>query len=345
MNSKGPNELRMLEVNKAGRGWSVKVIPDKLEGTYAKETETLKKKYKLGHCVLDEFCEYTSEYVALKTFDSIRKNKRNFLLFVHGFNNDLKAVLDRAHQLEQDYQVEVIPFSWPANGGGVRGVVSYKSDKRDARTSIGALDRVLEILWRYLDALNEKNRQAVEKAIEDSKQLQMNKEERDEFIARTMEMACPVSVNVLFHSMGNYLFKNLLLSPIFHARATLFDNVVMAAADVNNEGHAEWVEKIQARNRIYITINEDDYALRAARIKSGEEQVARLGHYPYNLTAKNAVYVNFSNAKGVGESHSYFESKVITTNVRAGRFFKLALQGRVAEKGLKYDPSQGYYQV
>ncbi|WP_421840628.1 alpha/beta hydrolase [Marinobacter algicola] len=55
-------------------------------------------------------------------------------------------VLDRAERLEQNFGVEVIVFSWPANGGGLHGVLSYKSDKRDALASVGALNRVLEKL-------------------------------------------------------------------------------------------------------------------------------------------------------------------------------------------------------
>lgn len=75
-----------------------------------------------------------------------RPNGRNLLLFVHGYNNDMTDVLDRAERLEQNFGVEVIVFSWPANGGGLHGVLSYKSDKRDALASVGAFNRVLEKL-------------------------------------------------------------------------------------------------------------------------------------------------------------------------------------------------------
>ena len=53
----------------------------------------------------------------------------------------MRDVMDAAFDLEKRYEVEVIPFSWPANGGGVGGKLSYLSDKRDARASAGALER------------------------------------------------------------------------------------------------------------------------------------------------------------------------------------------------------------
>ena len=48
------------------------------------------------------------------------KTGKHLLLFVHGFNNDLDDVLERAAGLEARYGVEVLCFSWPANGGGAR---------------------------------------------------------------------------------------------------------------------------------------------------------------------------------------------------------------------------------
>ena len=46
--------------------------------------------------------------------------------------------------------VEVVSFSWPANGGGAWGVASYKSDKRDALNSTGALDRCIQRIGHFI---------------------------------------------------------------------------------------------------------------------------------------------------------------------------------------------------
>jgi len=80
----------------------------------------------------------------------MRDKKKNCIFFIHGFNNDLDDVVTRCWKFEKNYNVEVIAFSWPANGGGIRGAASYLSDKRDARMSVNALDRCFEKLFNYL---------------------------------------------------------------------------------------------------------------------------------------------------------------------------------------------------
>ena len=123
-------------------------------------------------------------------------------------------------------------------------------------------------------------------------------------------------------------------------------NIAMCSADVNNPGHAEWVDRLQPRNRLYVTINEDDSALKASRLKGGDEQLARLGHSTGNLNSRQAVYVDFTNAKNVGSSHAYFEGDALN-NPRVKKFFKTALQGLRAEQevSLPYDSANNLYRV
>ena len=111
--------------------------------------------------------------------------------------------------------------------------------------------------------------------------------------------------------MANYLYKHLLKSGSSEGAGLLFDNVILAAADTNNEDHALWVDRIRCRRRVYITINEDDRALAVSRMKSGEEQKARLGHYSFGLDSQQGVYVQFTDVRGVGDSHAYFEGETM----------------------------------
>ena len=168
----------------------------------------------------------------------------------------------------------------------------------------------------------------------------------DAFYTEKSEKWCPFTINLVLHSMGNYLFKCLMTSSVYHARDLIFDNVVMVAADTNSEHHADWVEEIPARKRVFITINENDHALKASRMKMGELQRARLGHYLFGLDAGNAVYVNFTNAKQVGSSHGYFEGGPLK-NPKVKQFFKHALNGTEAETMLKlpYNGARNTYEV
>ncbi len=323
-NPKGPNELRLARATKKATGWKVEVLRDKLDNKMKKEVG-----------IKSDKTFYASHYVARKLIKDLQKKKRNLLFFVHGFNNDLKAVLDRAHKLEKNFNVEVVPFSWPANGGGVKGIASYKSDKRDARASVGALDRCFGKLFGYLEAFNEERVRRV--CDEAEKKYPDNIELRDSYITEECDRGCPFTVNMLLHSMGNYLFKHVLKSSVYRGNRLLFDNVILASADTNNKDHVEWVNRIQARRRVYITINEDDSVLMASRMKAGQEQLARLGHYRYNLHSNQVAYVSFTGSKHVGNSHAYFEDALKNPQVK--KFFQLAINGKRTEDILIYDPS------
>jgi len=126
---------------------------------------------------------YASWYAFRKIIDRAladRNNPKHIVFFVHGFNNALEDVVLRCDLLVKTYGVEVVAFSWPANGGGIRGVASYLDDKRDAQASVVAFDRAMD-----------------------------------------------------------------------------------KGANVNNAMHAEWIDHLHPRSRLYVTINEDDGALRA----------------------------------------------------------------------------------
>ena len=343
LNSLGANELRMAEAVWKANRWTVTVVPDeatpkmKNEVGLASATNVTGGRY-VARRVLGRINPERGKALGVK---KLAPKGRNLLFFVHGFNNNMRAVLDRAHRLETLYGVEVVAFSWPANGGGVTGVSSYRSDKRDAKASIGALDRALHAMVRMLGEFNADQFLEIRRRAE--RKFKDDPEQRERFINHAISKSCPFTVNALFHSMGNYLYKHMVKSDSSEGKGLLFDNVVLAAADTNTENHADWVDRIRCRRRLYITINEDDQALGAARMKIGDEQKARLGHYPYALHSRQGVYVQFTGVPKVNDSHSYFEGDPVTKNPRIKKFFKEAFNGRRAESRLEYDTATNMY--
>jgi len=337
-NRLGPNELRCAEATKVGGKWRVDILEDQCTPAM------------LASAGIDAPGPHpASRYVAHKLLLRLRarhkKEKRvpALAFFVHGYNNDVESVLERAQGFEELYGVEVIVFTWPANGGGLGGVASYLSDKRDALASVGALDRAIQKLEGYLKELNEAQRQRIE--AEAYVEHAGDADAWDDHYARALLRACPFTVNLVLHSMGNYIFKHFMGSSTYGGNRLVFDNVVLAAADTNNPGHVEWLDRVQCRRRVYVTINENDIALRASRMKTGEEQKARLGHYPYDLASRRVVYVDFTRAREVGDSHAYFEGKPATRNQAVRDFFRRALNGEVAEDRLTYDVARNLYRV
>ncbi|MEM6512939.1 MAG: alpha/beta hydrolase [Pseudomonadota bacterium] len=335
-NENGANELRVAEVSKNGRSWKVRVLADKLAASTAAR---LIKKHKLP---LDPKAQhYASLRVACDVIEKARREKKHILFFVHGYNNDMKDALTRALDFEARYGVVCITFSWPSNGGGaISGTASYKSDKRDARASAGALERALMIMHKYLQIMTEANRRRLFTLA--CKGNENNAIRRDERYAELLQKDCPFTVNAIYHSMGNYLLKQSLKSTITEGNGLIFDNVVLAAADTNNQDHQHWVEKIAFRNRCFIAINEKDFALGASRAKAGPSQRARLGHYLKNLTATNAHYVNFTGVDEVGNSHGYFGGPS-EKNPEIFAFFKAAFDGEAAEQQLTFNAAGNWY--
>ncbi|MDP5206522.1 alpha/beta hydrolase [Alishewanella sp. SMS8] len=331
--AEGPNELRLAEASRVNSKWHINVFPDRVNA--AGQAVTAKK-------AQEQDSMFASEYVAKQLVSKLKNYtpSRHLMLYVHGFNNDLASVLDRAEQLEQNYNLEVVIFSWPANGGGVQGVLSYKSDKRDALASVGALNRVLERLQSIVQQLHADYVEQLEQTTE--AKFGDDAEKWDRYFTAAAAARCPFTINLMLHSMGNYLYKHLLSSSVYAGDQLIFDNIVMVAADANNAGHANWVDNIQCRNRLYITLNEHDSALRASRMKMGEKQRARLGHYLRCLESKTATYINFTGQAHVGTSHAYFEGKPLE-NSQVRSFFQLAFNGQTAEDSLTFDAARNLY--
>jgi len=333
---KGPNELRLLKIDKAGKNWTVDLLDDALTKT---EVKKIASEFSLKDFDTSK-PQYASFRVAAEVFRAARKQKRNVLFFVHGFNNNMQAVLERAVNLEKRFGLQVIPFSWPANGGGISGALSYKSDKRDAKASVGALDRALAKVRGYLRLFTDSTRESCwTKA---TKEFPDNLELRDARYAELLEKSCPFTVNFMAHSMGNYLYKHLLMSTASEGTELCFDNVILVAADANNKDHEIWVDRIECRVRTYVTINENDTALAASRAKSGQDQLARLGHYLGNLGSRRAHYINVTDASWVRTSHAYFEGMALK-NKALEQFFNDALNGKRAENALNHDTAGNYY--
>ncbi len=336
-NEKGSNELRLAQVEKRGKRYLVDFLDDELDKVEARE---FIEEFKLD---LDpDATYYASLKAACETVRRARERKRHVLFFVHGYNNDMRDVMNAAFDLQDRYEVEVLPFSWPANGGGVGGKLSYLSDKRDARTSTGALERALKKVHDYLMLITESSRNAL--ADKAATKFPENAERRNALYAELLRKDCPFTVNALFHSMGNYLYKEMLKSSISEGNALIFDNVVLCQADTNNDEHANWVDRISHNRRVFITINENDFALRLSRIKPGDAQRARLGHYIKRLDSRIAHYINLTDAAWVQESHSPFGAPA-DKNEKLQAFFRQAFIGKAAEEPLRFRAEGNWYEI
>lgn len=340
-NASGPNELRAVNISKKKGKWAVDTVDDKLS---KQQVEGLKKKFNLSIDTSKDW--YGSLMVACELFERAREERKAILFFVHGYNNDVDDVVKTAEAIEKRYNVIVVPFTWPANGGGViSGAASYLSDKSDARASSGAFNRFVERIHFFHSLLTEAELTKIKGQVKTQYPDDDNPMDASALYARLVNKSCVVNINLLCHSMGNYLLKHSLMTGDNATSNLVFDNICMIAADTNNEKHASWVEKLDVRKRLYIVINEDDSALKASRVKPGKEQRARLGHYLKKLNAENAVYVDVTEAAGVGCEHSYFKGDSVEDNKELENIFDKMFNGLTVEKHLTYVSANNSYRL
>lgn len=338
-NPKGPNELRILHVEKDGSGWKVEPVTDVLSPDTVMK---LNSKYSLD---LDlDMPWHGSLKVSCELFEKARVEKKSILFFVHGYNNDVADVLQCAYEIEALYNVIVVPFTWPANGGGVvSGTVSYLSDKSDARASSGALNRTVGKIQQFHLMLT--NSQKKNNAAVANNKHPDNPDAAAALFARLLQDECPVKISLLCHSMGNYVLKHTLATSENATSKLVFDNICLVAADTNNHDHARWVGELDVRGRIYVVINENDSALKASRIKPGDEQKARLGHYIKQLNSPNAYYLDITGSEHVGSEHTYFKGASVLNNKNLMGLFEGMFSGESIEQGLSYHAENNTYKI
>jgi esterase/lipase superfamily enzyme len=339
-NPKGPNELRLMRVRKNKRDdtWMVNEVKDKLSTASVK---VLKRKYNLDIDVSKPWPG--SLEVACELFEEAREQEKSILFFVHGYNNDVEDVMKAALEIERLYDVIVVPFTWPANGGGkISGTASYLSDKADARASSGALNRAVGKI-RELHLMLTAARKSLLFARAQKKHPHNGQDAQSHFV-KISEKDCVVTLNLLCHSMGNYVFKNTLKTGDNATSKLVFDNICLVAADANNKNHAQWVGKLDVRKRVNVVINENDSALKVSRMKPGDEQLARLGHYTRQLDSPNAIYIDVTDADHVGTEHTYFKGDAIENELLMVMFKKM-FNGRPVEQDLEFQPDKNSYKL
>lgn len=247
---------------------------------------------------------------AFKEFKALLvSNNKNCVFYVHGYNKEFEESLSQGWELQRRYGVGVLVFSWASNPGGLPPV-EYPKARAIAAASSPAIDMTLEKLGRYM----------FEEADDD----------------------CGISLNLLTHSLGNYLFQRFVEKPLFSGESRIFDNLILHQADVDSEGHEKWVNKLRYARRVYATINERDKVLDISDVVNPD----RLGNTASGLVAKRAIYVDFTVADEVKKAHQLF-GKTADKNPVIKEYFSKVLNGERGEttSGIAFNQEKNAYDV
>ena len=252
-------------------------------------------------------------------FKEIRKTMqqgRDVLLFVHGFNVAWEDAVGSALALQtmlnrpgvrpkNKGDVLVILFTWPSDGSALP-FVAYRSDRTEALGSGFALGRGL---LKFRDFLADVTRGI---------QLAEGQPTSD-------AEPCNQNVNLLCHSMGNYVLQNALQRMIERSESNrlprIFDHVFLAAPDVDDDvlesGNPLGRLHEICRN-VNVYFNRGDLALRGSDYTKGNPDRLGTNGSANPLQVHQKIYqVDCSGdvVQGVLE-HSYYLKGKINADIR-----------------------------
>jgi esterase/lipase superfamily enzyme len=141
---------------------------------------------------------------------------KHVCLFIHGYNNDWNAVMDRYEKVATqlfdgpDGLGECITFDWPSKGN----LLGYLPDRATARQTADDLTNVLSELYDWL--------------------LLMQK-----VATKDPANACKARTSIIAHSMGNYALE-YAMNQLWTRKnrpllVSMLQEVLMVAADVDND--------------------------------------------------------------------------------------------------------------
>jgi len=219
---------------------------------------------------------------------SMKADEVDTLIFIHGFNVSFEDAVKSAGRMSDKYKElsdgkyipNVFVFSWPSDGS----VIKYFDDRHDAVASGYAFARGLMKLITFLRATPKKE-------------------------------ACEQKINLIAHSMGNYVLRHALqqVKKIVEGGvlSRVFDNIILTAADEDSDSFEldyKLAQLPDLAQRITVYFNNDDLTLKISDDLKGNPD--RLGHdgatKPHQLSAK-IVLVDASEVVtgDIHERHSY----------------------------------------
>lgn len=226
----------------------------------------------------------------------------DWVVFVHGDAKTLEQSIIRGIKIKKLYDVNVLIFSWPSRDSKLSGVRNFKMSQSHVDESINHFVKMLRFVERFKET--------------------------------TPSFREEQKISLFFHSLGN-LYVNKWVTKNLHAgfSNTIFDNVILNAAAVNQKGHKEWVEQINIQKHLFIICNKQDFNLKGVRIFTSDGK--QLGEKIKPPLAINASYIHFNKSVGfqfpTGQSHTYFIGEIPDENKNIKELYHDFMHGQVPD--------------
>ena len=254
---------------------------------------------------LDKVERMVSDATAVARLIAVLAADKPVLLYVHGNNNTPATCFTRCQALEQNYNVNVVGFSWTSEG--------YLPDGQDGASGAAAGDDPgAEDDLSRVSKTNASEGWAQRKARRFG-QAKVNAQQSAAALARFLRLVTAARLATMkqpfsaaFHSLGcHFLHYGIEREGAVEALAAA-QNVALIAGCTGAAKHAAWVKRINPLRRVYLTYTHADTVLAAAKFIDGD---TKLGSDPGDelLTGAKYRYVCFDGAAKMKiGAHRYF---------------------------------------
>lgn len=205
----------------------------------------------------------------------------DFLVFVHGFNNSFPEGVRRTAQIAYDIQFPGTPVCFSWPSEGKLSVLNYTADQTDADWSLAHFEEVL----LSLAAMTETGR-----------------------------------IHLIGHSMGARVLANTLVRIAEKAERPLFENVILAAADIDAETFRNDIAPRLGRATRSVTTyaSSNDRALKVSNLINGAPRLGDSGRHLVVADDLDTVDASGIDIVFLGSTHCYFsECDKVLSDLRA----------------------------
>jgi hypothetical protein len=211
---------------------------------------------------------------------------RDILLFIEGHGKVLPAVMNRAFQIQERYNVALVVFDWP-------------SKNRNFNTSLARVRRCGDNFYNLL--------------------LQI-KDYRIRLMTENQHFS------IIAHSLGNYFLTNFIVcGDGQYLKDKFIDNIIFNSAAIRSKEHGEVISQIEFMNRIYITSNKYDWVLRGAHLLTSGKMLGNYPIFPLATNAQyvnftglvgkeHSYYFGFHDFEYENPAFFYFYNTVVHGN-------------------------------
>jgi Alpha/beta hydrolase of unknown function (DUF900) len=241
---------------------------------------------------------------AMKLLVPVFQGDKSILVYLHGNNNPPSSCFERCARLGEIYGVEVIGFSWPSEG--------YLSSGDDLPNMAAAdLGRSNDPSLATVTSGNRKEGWA-DRKIRRYRQAKVNAQDSGDALARFLRLIAAARlysnhqrVSIAAHSLGCHFIQYAIESDGAAESLSAAYNIALLAACCRAEGHANWVNKLTPKGKVFVTYNQSDLVLYGAYI--ADSQQTKLGTEPGSRIIDSKVrYVSFSGGHVGLHGHGYF---------------------------------------